>query len=157
LPDLSVTCHIVNPARSVDTARRRDPGRPNGATIRAIRQARQMRLDELAARADITASYLSRIEHGTRAGTAQAELIAAALDVPAAILTGQLSAIETLREAAGIDRDGLAHTAGITPAQLARIEQGAELPDENLIRVIANRLGVDPAALRPHIALGVAS
>jgi transcriptional regulator with XRE-family HTH domain len=116
-----------------------------------------MLLDELADHADITASYLSRIEHGTRAGIAQADRIAIALDVPVAVLTGQLPAIETLRAAAGIDRDNLAHTVGITPGQLARIERGAELPDEDLIRVIANRLGVDPAALRPHIALGVAS
>ncbi|GAA0897946.1 helix-turn-helix transcriptional regulator [Pseudonocardia zijingensis] len=147
----------MNTARSVSATRRYDPGRPNGATIRALRQVKRLRLEELAYRIGVTASYLSRIEHGTRAGTSKAPLIAHVLDVPVAVLTGQLPVIGTIRDAAGIDRDSLARTIDITPGQLARIERGAELPDDSLIRVIANRLGVDPAALRPYIALAAAS
>lgn len=130
---------------------RHDPHRPNGATIRALRQVRQLRQDELAARIPVTTGYLSRIELGTRAGTAKTQRIAAALDVPAEVLTGQRPVIGILRTALGVSLDDLASTAGITPDQLARIEQGSELPSDELIYVIANRLGVDPAALRPHV------
>jgi transcriptional regulator with XRE-family HTH domain len=126
--------------------------RANGATVRALRQARGLRQDELAARADISTGYLSRIETGKRRAEAvKTKALAAALGVTPEILTGQRPAIHLLRETIGITAESLARDTGLDVERLARIEHGSEIPDPDLIAVIANRLGVDPAAVRPHV------
>jgi transcriptional regulator with XRE-family HTH domain len=126
--------------------------RANGATVRALRQARGLRQDELATRAAISTGYLSRIETGKRrAEAAKTEAIAAALDVAPEVLTGQRPAIEILRESLGITLDTLAHDTGLDVDRLARIERGAELLPAGLQAVVANRLGVAPTALQPNV------
>jgi transcriptional regulator with XRE-family HTH domain len=126
--------------------------RANGATVRAIRQARGLRQDELAERAAISTGYLSRIETGKRRAEAtKTGALAAALDVPPEVLTGQRPALEILREAAGITLEGLAHDTGLDVDHLARIEHGSELLDAPHLDIVANRLGVDPAALQPNV------
>jgi transcriptional regulator with XRE-family HTH domain len=126
--------------------------RANGATVRALRQARGLRQDELAARALISTGYLSRIETGKRRAEApKTAAIAAALDVAPEVLTGQRPAIGILREALGLTLETLAHDTGIDVDRLARLELGAELLPATLQAVIANRLGVAPAALQPNV------
>jgi transcriptional regulator with XRE-family HTH domain len=60
---------------------------PNGTAIRVIRKARNVSLRELAMRAELDRSFISRIERG-RTGASEKSLrgIAAALHVPVAAI-----------------------------------------------------------------------
>lgn len=126
--------------------------RAHGPTIRAIRIARGLRSDTVAAAARISNGYLSNIEAGRRhPEAAKTAAIADALRVPVEVITGQKPAIATLREALGISTATFARDVGLTLVRLDRIERGAEHPNRDLLAVIVTRLGVDPAALRPYI------
>lgn len=115
--------------------------------------ARQLRQEDLTSLVGdhMTPGYLSRIENGTRRGDAKIAKIAEVLGVSVEVLTGRRPAIAILRAAQNITPAAFARDVGITPVRLDRIEQGTELPGPDLLLVIANRLGVDPAALRPHV------
>ncbi|MFB7474012.1 helix-turn-helix domain-containing protein [Kitasatospora sp. NPDC056184] len=60
---------------------------PNGTAIRVIRQACNVSLRQLAARAGLDRSFISRVERG-KSGASETSLrdIAAALDVPVAAI-----------------------------------------------------------------------
>lgn len=123
--------------------------RLNGPTVRAIREARGLRGDAVAAAAAISAGYLSNIEAGRRSPeTDKAARIAAALNVPVEVLTGQKPAIAIIREALGIPFNTFARDLGISPQRLARIERGHDEPSRELLHVMARLLGVHPIALQ---------
>lgn len=107
---------------------------------------------EVAAQAGTIGNYVSRIETGTR--RAEAHLtprLAAALGVPAEILTGQLPAVRYIREHLGITVADLAYDTGLPVGLVKRIEAGSELASPAALLLIANRLGVDPEALRAYV------
>lgn len=131
------------------------PRRPHGATVRAIREIRNLTPAELARRLGVYVSYVSNIEAGRRRPAGLVDQLAAALDAPAEIITAQIPAVAFLRHLRGVTAADLARSVGITPSRLARIEDGADRPDEALTRAIAVRLGVNPAALAPHPDLAV--
>lgn len=122
--------------------------RVHGPTLRAIRQARGLRGDHVARKAGISKGFLSNIEAGRRSPEAARSLtIARAVDVPLEVLTGQKPVIGIIREALGIPATSFARDIGVTTRRLAQIEGGSEIPNDKLTRIIATRLGVDPAAL----------
>jgi transcriptional regulator with XRE-family HTH domain len=94
--------------------------------------------------------YLSSIESGRRRPSVEVtRKIADVLDVPVAVLTGQIPAIAALRKAQNIGDREFANDIGVTTLRLRRLEAGSELPTPQLVAVIANRLGVDPTVIRP--------
>lgn len=122
--------------------------RAHGPTAHAIRRARGLPFQTVAERAQISTGYLSKIERGIRRPEENITVrLAAALDVDVEILTGQRPAIATIRTALGIDAGAFAADIGIGRTQLVRIERGTDLPDTELLAVIARRLGVTIAAL----------
>lgn len=120
-----------------------------GVRVRTLRTVRLLRQDAVAQHAKISAGYLSHIESGRRrvVNPDAAQRIAEILRVPLPVLTGQQPIIGILRLAQRIDADTFAREVGIGKARLDRIELGSELPDPDLLTVMATRLGVDPAAL----------
>lgn len=55
--------------------------------------------------------------------------------------------IRALREAAGLTLEKLAFEAGLDKGHLSRLERGLQSPRLKTLRAIAERLGVDVAAL----------
>ncbi len=133
------------------TRRPRDRRTLNGASVRAIRQARGLTLAQVAAASGLHHSHLSRVERpGGRPGSGRTiDALALALDVAPDVLTGQLPPLAVLREARGITEQQMADALWVAPGVLYRIEVGAEPLTEPLILGAASRLGVDPDALRP--------
>lgn len=137
------------------------PGRwtANGGAVRAIRLAQGLQQVDVAAAANINPSWLSKIESGravrgnsrvnVQAGNVHLVKLAEVLNVPVEVLTGQLPAIEILRNLQGIDARQFATDVGVTTLRLRRLEQGSEIPDPELAAVLARRLGVDPEVIRP--------
>jgi len=124
--------------------------RAHGPAVLAVRNIRGLTMDTVAARANISPGYLSKIERGLRRpeGTITARL-AAALDVEVEILTGQKPAIAVIRDALGIEPTVFARDVGLTPGRLDRIERGLDIPDHELRAVIARRLGIAADVLNP--------
>lgn len=123
--------------------------RAYGPTVRAVRNARGMVMSAAAAKAGLSKGYWSKVENGQRRPDVQSTAcIAEALDVDAAVLTGQLPVIQTLREALRISRQEFAQQVGVTLGMLCRIERGTERPGLDILQVVAHRLGVDVEALR---------
>lgn len=130
------------------------PRRAHGPTVRAVREALGLSSTLTADRARISYGYFTNIEKGRRRpGPGVTTQIAAVLEVEAEILTGQKPAIAAIRRALGISAATLARDVGIGLDHLERIEVGSELPAEAQLLAIATRLGVDHAALRPHVDL----
>jgi transcriptional regulator with XRE-family HTH domain len=117
--------------------------RGHGPTIRAIRLAKGLTLQNVADRSGLSTTYLSDGEKGKAEFSERAtQLIAAALEVDAPSLTGQIPAIRALREALGIKKRDLADQLAIRSTRLDLIEAGTEQPDPRLAALIAVRLGV---------------
>lgn len=122
--------------------------RGRGPAIRAFRLARGLTLTQLAEKVSFHKGHLSHVESGRyRASVKHTAELAAALNVDADVLTGQVPPIEALRDILGLDAAVLARSAEMTPARLARVERGTERPHPVELERIARRLGVDPAAL----------
>lgn len=111
-----------------------------------------MSLAQLAEQADLSygAGHLSRIENQRHTASQQLSAkLAAALDVPLDVVTGQVPPITTLREILDISEDDLAAAANLTVTRLRRIERGSERPHPDELALIARRLDVAPVALDP--------
>lgn len=123
----------------------------NGATVAALRHARGLQQGELARRAGRSPGYVSKLEGGSRriVTTDKAASLAAALDVSLEVLTGQRPVLGILRHLHGLAPDVLAADVGISAERLGALENGADLPTMALRAVLANRIGVDAAALGP--------
>lgn len=122
--------------------------RAYGPTVRAVREALGKTLTDVAAAANLSKGYWSKIEAGQRRPEAEpTKRIAAALGVPPEVLTGQLPVIAILRDSAGIDPATFARDVGLTTGRLERIERGTERPHPDTLDLIATRLGVEVDAL----------
>lgn len=119
-----------------------------GPVVRALRQARDMPLAELAATAGVSQGYLSYVERGRKtASQATTRALAAALDVAPEMITGQCPAIRALRQALGIAEVDLAAGAGVDIEEFARIERGIDTPSRDILARLARRLGVSSETL----------
>lgn len=127
----------------------RHPTRLLGATVKALRVARDITAITLADTIGVDRHYLSHIECGRRGGGIHAAAIAAAVGVHPDVITGRRPAIGELREAAGIDPGEFAASVGITRRRLTRLESGAETPPADLADRLARRLGVPVAVVTP--------
>lgn len=128
-----------------------------GEEIRALRGERGYTLQELARRANLSLSYLSEIERGSKQPSLRAiEKIARALNVsrsrlvqedpPAAgLLLGER--LRLIRCNKKLSVHELAARAGISVSYLGEIERGAVYPSLNTLKRLAEELGVPVNAL----------
>lgn len=123
--------------------------RARGDVIRALRLAHGHTLTHLADQLSIDPGHLSHIEAGRRAGSRRLDALSDALGVDVAVILGHLPPLAALRDAAGLTAPALAAHVGITPGQLADLEEGREYPSPRLASRIAVRLGIDPTVLHP--------
>jgi len=124
-----------------------------GEQVRALREERGYTLQELARRADLSLSYLSEIERGSKRPSLKSlEKLAAALNVTKAHLvegepqgTKSLTIgerIRVLRGEKGLSLAALAERAGISVSYLSEIERGAVYPSLATLKRLAEGLGV---------------
>lgn len=119
-----------------------------GPVVRALRQARDMPLAELAAAAGVSQGYLSYVERGRKtASQATTRALAAALDVAPEMITGQFPPIRPLRCALGITEVDLAAGVGVGIEEFARIELGINVAPNHILDRLARRLGVSRETL----------
>ncbi|SHL46685.1 DNA-binding transcriptional regulator, XRE-family HTH domain [Pseudonocardia thermophila] len=119
-------------------------GRARGDIVRAVRVVRRRGQRDLATASRIDASYLSRVEAGSRRlSPAYTDLVARALDVDPAVLCGQVPVIRTLRTALNLSADKLAHDIGVSRDRLDQLERGLAEPTALETRRLARRLGVE--------------
>jgi transcriptional regulator with XRE-family HTH domain len=128
---------------------------PGFPIIKVLRDVRGMTQDELAGRAGLSKSYLSRVERGGPDGRdpslATIRDLANVLGVPIAVLTGQHPPIAAIRRALHVwqgspDMAEMAELLGVDPETYRRIENEQQEPTQEQLALIARRLGV-PAAL----------
>lgn len=120
-----------------------------GDKIRLMRTEKNMSLQDLAKRADISLSYLSEIERCTvypALGTLKR--VAGGLDVPASALIGHEGSLghklKALREEYGLTQAQLANLAGVTAGLIGQIEQGKVQPSLKTLEKLAEVMGVSP-------------
>ncbi|TYP51672.1 helix-turn-helix domain-containing protein [Thermosediminibacter litoriperuensis] len=127
----------------------------DGKLIRNFRRKRNMSLQELARRAELSVSYLSEIERGKKQPSLEAiEKLATALNISKNALfepepTENRSSrsigdrIALLRQEKGISLSELAGKAGISATYLCQIEKGNALPSLSTLKAIAGALGMN--------------
>lgn len=118
-----------------------------GDIAQALRLAHGHILRDVHSATGIHVTTLSQIEHGRRDGRPHLPALAQFLGAPVDVLAGHRPALAVLREAAGVPADVLAAAAGISPDELADIEEGREVPDALLARRLADLLVVKPSTL----------
>lgn len=126
-----------------------DRGLSLGDKIRIIRAEKNLSLQDLASKADISLSYLSEIERGTVYPAVNTlKRIAEGLGVPATAVINQEGSLgqklKTLREEYGLTQAQLANMAGVTAGLVGQIEQGKVQPSLKTLERIASSLGVSP-------------
>ncbi|MDI3481581.1 MAG: hypothetical protein PWQ97_1236 [Tepidanaerobacteraceae bacterium] len=126
----------------------------DGRLIRSLRKKRNMSLQELARRSDLSVSYLSEIERGKKEPALETiEKLAAALNVSKESFFPQADTIAStptvlgekialLRQKKGISQSELAERAGISAAYICHIEKGKVVPAVSTLRAIARALDV---------------
>lgn len=128
-----------------------------GDQIRALREERGYTLQDMARRANLSLSYVSEIERGSKCPSLKSiEKLAAALNVSKARLVGGelvdagLSMGEKMRLVRGeknLSLQELADNAGISVSYLSEIERGTVFPALGTLKRIAGGLNISPAAL----------
>ncbi|MGO0122993.1 helix-turn-helix domain-containing protein [Desulfothermobacter acidiphilus] len=132
----------------------------NGERIRALREEKGMSLHDLARRAQISLSYLSEIERGTKRPSLKTiEKLAQALNVSKARLVdtemreGKINVgeqIRLLRTEKGWSLQELSCRAGISASYLSEIERGTVYPSLSTLKRLAEELGVAPVTFLGH-------
>lgn len=128
-----------------------------GEQVRALREERGYTLQELARRAELSLSYLSEIERGSKRPSLKSlEKLAAALNVTKAqLIEGEPRGtsltigekIRVLRGEKGLSLSALAERAGISVSYLSEIERGAVYPSLATLKRLAQELGVPALVL----------
>lgn len=128
-----------------------------GDQIRALREDRGYTLQEMARRANLSVSYVSEIERGSKRPSLKSiEKLAAALNVSKSRLVwGELTDVglslgEKMRLVRGeknLSMQELADKARISASYLSEIERGAVFPALGTLKKIAGVLNISPAAL----------
>ncbi|MGQ9531410.1 MAG: helix-turn-helix domain-containing protein [Desulfotomaculales bacterium] len=120
-----------------------------GEKIRLLRTEKNLSLQELAAKADISFSYLSEIERGTvYPALSTLKRIAQALGVSVTSIMAAESSLgqrlRALREELGLTQAQLASLAGVTAGLIGQIEQGKVQPSLKTLEKLAQVMGVSP-------------
>lgn len=123
-----------------------------GEEIRALREERGYTLQELARRANLSLSYLSEIERGSKQPSLRTiDKIARALNVSKhRLLRGDTARaglplgdrVQLIRCEKGMTVQELATRAGISTSYLGEIERGAVYPSLNTLKRLAEELDV---------------
>lgn len=124
----------------------------DGKLIREFRLKRNMSLQELARKAELSVSYLSEIERGKKQPSLEVvEKLAAALNISKNAFFDESvtrkrdtssvgDRIRILRQEKGISLSELAEKAGISATYLCQIEKGHALPSLSTLKAIAQAL-----------------
>ncbi|HHV17370.1 MAG TPA: transcriptional regulator [Thermoanaerobacterales bacterium] len=124
--------------------------------IRDLRQKRNMTLQELARRADLSVSYLSEIELGKKQPSLETvDKLSHALNISreGLITTNSSGAaglgpkIELLRQEKNLSLSELSEKVGISASYLCQIENGKVMPALSTLKNIARALDVKPESL----------
>lgn len=128
-----------------------------GDQIRALREERGYTLQDMARRANLSLSYLSEIERGSKRPSLKSiEKLAAALNVSKAqLIEGDVTdtglslgdKIRLMRGEKNLSLQDLAGKAGISLSYLSEIERGTVYPALNTLKRIAEGLGVPPSSV----------
>jgi transcriptional regulator with XRE-family HTH domain len=131
-----------------------------GEQIRALREERGYTLQDMAKRANLSLSYLSEIERGSKRPSLKSiDKLAAALNVSKAqLIEGDVAdtglslgdKIRLMRSEKNLSLQDLANKAGISLSYLSEIERGTVYPALNTLKRIAEGLEVAPSALMGH-------
>lgn len=131
-----------------------------GEQIRALREERGYTLQDLARRANLSLSYLSEIERGSKRPSLKTiDKLAAALNVAKTqLIEGDLTdsglslgdKIRMMRAEKNLSLQELAQKAGISLSYLSEIERGTVYPALSTLKRIAEGLAVPPATLMGH-------
>lgn len=118
-----------------------------GDKVRLMRNEKNMSLQDLADRADISVSYLSEIERGTvYPALSTLRKIAAELGVPPSTLMHHEPSLgrklKALREEYGLTQAQLAGKAGVTAGLIGQLEQGKVQPSLKTLEKLAAVMGV---------------
>jgi len=123
-----------------------------GAQIRSLREERGYTLQDLARRANLSLSYLSEIERGSKRPSLKTiDKLAAALNVAKNhLVEGDLAElslslgdkIRLMRTEKGLSLQDLARRAAISLSYLSEIERGSVAPALSTLKRIAEGLGV---------------
>lgn len=126
-----------------------------GEKIRALREERGYTLQDLARRANLSLSYLSEIERGSkRPSLKTVDKLATALNVPKTqLIEGDVTGsglslgdkIRLMRGEKNLSLQELANRSGISLSYLSEIERGTVYPALRTLKRIAEALGVPPA------------
>ncbi|AEG15572.1 helix-turn-helix transcriptional regulator [Desulfofundulus sp. TPOSR] len=128
-----------------------------GEKIRALREERGYTLQDLARRANLSLSYLSEIERGSKRPSLKTiEKLAAALNVSRAqLIEGDVTdrglslgdKIRIMRSEKNLSLQELADRAGISLSYLSEIERGTVYPALSTLKRIAEALEVPPTSI----------
>jgi transcriptional regulator with XRE-family HTH domain len=131
-----------------------------GDQIRALREERGYTLQDLAKRANLSLSYLSEIERGSKRPSLKSiDKLAAALNVSKSqIIEGDVTEtgltlgdrIRLMRSDKNLSLQELAQRAGISLSYLSEIERDTVCPALNTLKRIAEALEVSPSAIMGH-------
>jgi len=120
-----------------------------GDKIRLQRAERNLSLQDLSYRVDISVSYLSEIERGVVIPALHTlKRIADDLAVPMSVLLGQVGTLgyklKALREEQGLTQAQLASLAGVTAGLIGQIEHGKVQPSLKTLDKLAEVMNVSP-------------
>lgn len=120
-----------------------------GERIRLFREKKGIGLSELAARAELSYSYICEIERGLVSPSIKAlKKIASCLNVPVGRIInpdGSLGAkLSAVREEQGLNKAQLARKAGLSPGLIGQIEKGKVQPSLHTLEKLSGALGVSP-------------
>lgn len=131
-----------------------------GEQIRALREERGYTLQDLARRANLSLSYLSEIERGSKRPSLKTiDKLAAALNVAKTqLIEGDLTdtglslgdKIRLMRAEKSMSLQELAQKSGISLSYLSEIERGTVYPALSTLKRVAESLEVPPATLMGH-------
>ncbi len=126
----------------------------HGPLVRALREAHKLTLGELGQVANLSPSYLSRVEReqDKAASERATSALATALGVFPQELTGQWPPYRALRVAIcpSVAIEDFAESVVMSVEELTDIERGRIEPAPDVVARIALRLGVDVALLEPQ-------
>jgi len=120
-----------------------------GDKIRLRRAEKNLSLQDLSRRVDISVSYLSEIERGVVIPSLHTlKRIADDLAVPMSFLMGQVGTLgyklKALREEQGLTQAQLASLAGVTAGLIGQIEHGKVQPSLKTLDKLAEVMNVSP-------------
>ena len=131
-----------------------------GEQIRSLREERGYTLQDLAKRANLSLSYLSEIERGSKRPSLKTiDKLAGALNVAKTqLIEGDITdsglslgdKIRLMRAEKSLSLQELSQKAGISVSYLSEIERGTVYPALSTLRRVAEGIGAPPTALMGH-------